>query len=180
MCNPSATDPFDVLATLGASATIVSSPTSSQPRRKSPATVTRFSSGRALRSESLACASRAATRCRWRRPSPVFAMTRFCRILVCSAAPSFGLLDAVFLRGGLQPGERGDAEILVESQNLLGAETRHGEHLEHTLRNLLPELLEGRMSAALVKLGDHVGDPLADAGDFGKPVFGDEPCRGTA
>ena len=90
------------------------------------------------------------------------------------SAESFGLLDAVVLGGGLQLRERGDAEILVETQHLLGAEAGHGEHLEHALGDLLPELFKARMSARLVKLGDDVGYRLADAGDLREPVFGDE------
>ena len=72
----------------GASATTEKSPTGSQPRRKSPATVTCFRSGRVFSSEAFACSSRAAARCRCNRPAPVLAMARFCRILVCREAPS--------------------------------------------------------------------------------------------
>ena len=89
-------------------------------------------------------------------------------------AETFGLLDTVVLGGGLQLGERGDTEILVKPQHLLGAEAGNGEHLEHALGYLLPELFEARMRARLVKLGDNVGDRLADAGDFLEPVFGDQ------
>lgn len=45
-CSPSVDGALGVLTTFGASATIARSATSSQPRRKSPAMVTRLSSGR--------------------------------------------------------------------------------------------------------------------------------------
>src|SRR3954453_773162 len=90
------------------------------------------------------------------------------------SAEALGLLDTVVPGGGLQLGERGDAEILVEPQHLLGAEAGNGEHLEYPLRNLLPEFFKARMSTRLVKLDDDVGDRLADARDFPEPVFGDE------
>jgi hypothetical protein len=91
-----------------------------------------------------------------------------------SGAESFGLFDAIVHGGCLQLRERGDAEIPVQTQHFLRAETGYGKQLEHTLGNLLPQLFEARMSAALVKLGYDVSDRLADAGDFHKPVFGDE------
>jgi hypothetical protein len=65
----------------------------------------------------------------------------------------------------------------VETQHFLRAETRHGQHLEHTLGNLFSQFFEARMSARLVQLGDDVGYRLADAGKFRKPIFGDEHMK---
>jgi hypothetical protein len=81
------------------------------------------------------------------------------------------LLDAIFLGGGFQFCQRRDAQILVEPEHFLRPEARHSQHLEHTRRDLLPKLLEARMGAGLVQLGDDVGDRLADAGDVLEPAF---------
>lgn len=90
---------------------------------------------------------------------------------------SFGLLDALVLRRRLQFGKGRDAEILVETQHLLGAETGHGEQLEHALRNVLAQFFKAGMRARLVQLGDDVGDRLTDARNLGKPFFGDEDMK---
>lgn len=60
-------------------------------------------------------------------------------------------------------------------------ETRHRQHLLHTHRNILAKLLEARMSAGMVELGENVGDGVADTGDFGKSALGDQCIeRGAA
>ena len=56
------------------------------------------------------------------------------------SAEAFGSFDAVVFGGGLQFRERVDAEMLVETQHFLGAETRQGKRLKHPLGNLLPRL----------------------------------------
>lgn len=51
----------------------------------------------------------------WRSLCPLLALVRFCRICVCSAAPSPLAFFAIVLGGGIQFGERGNAEVLVEA-----------------------------------------------------------------
>jgi hypothetical protein len=40
---------------------------------------------------------------------------------------TFDLAEAVFLCGGLQPGKRGDTELLIEPEYLVGAKSRDRE-----------------------------------------------------
>ena len=54
---------------------------------------------------------------------------------------------------------------------LVRPEARHRQHLENASRDLLPKLLEARMTAGPVQLGDDVGDGVSDARDLGEPIF---------
>jgi hypothetical protein len=121
-------------------------------RLKSPAMVTCLSSGRVFSSVFFACSSRAAARCRCSRPSPPFAIARFCRILVCSAAPR---PFAFLMRSSLAAASSSASDPMPRS--LWSRSTLSG-------RRPQPKLLETGMGAGLVQLGDDVGDGLADAG----------------
>ena len=96
------------------------------------------------------------------------------------SAEPLGLPDPVVLGGGLELGERGDAQILVEPQRLVRTEPGHAQDLQHADRNFLPEFLKARMRAIPVKLGDDVGNGVSDARDLGEPVLLRSGHRGDA
>jgi hypothetical protein len=98
-------------------------------------------------------------------------MARFCRIFVCSAAPSPLAFRIRSSFGSLELGERGDAQILVEPQRLVRTEPGYAQELQHADRDFLPEFLKARMRAIPVKLGDDVGNGVSDPGDLGQPVL---------
>lgn len=89
-------------------------------------------------------------------------------------AESLGLPYPILFRRRLEFGERGDAKVLVEPQYLLRTETWHSQHLEHACGDFLPELLEARMTAGPVQLGDDIGDGVADSRNFGETTFGNQ------
>ena len=94
------------------------------------------------------------------------------------SAEPLGLPDPVVLGGGLELGERGDAQILVEPQRLVRTEPGHAQELQHADRDFLPEFLKARMRAIPVKLGDDVGNGVSDPGDLGQPVLFDQVIEG--
>lgn len=156
--------------------------TSSQPRRKSPAIVTRLSSGRALRSESLACASRAPARCRWKLTLSALRDREVLQNLgLQGGAESLRLLDAVVLRGSFEFGKRCHAQVLVQTHRLVGAQTGYRQHLQNAGWDfLLPQLLEAWMRPGPMKLGDDIGNGFAYARHFGEAPSSIRTSRGRA
>jgi hypothetical protein len=101
---------------------------------------------------------------------PPLAIARFCRILVCRAAPSpFAFLCCCF-----QIRERGDTQILVKPQHFFGPQPGDGEHLKYPGWDLLAELLQTGVGTRTMQLGDDVGDGFANAGNFGEPFLLDQ------
>jgi hypothetical protein len=85
-----------------------------------------------------------------------------------------GRLYPILLRGDLELREAGDAELPVKLEHLVGTQPRKRQELQHAFRNILSHSLERRMRPRAVKLGDNVGNGLADTGNISQPILGDE------
>src|SRR3954466_5999989 len=81
-------------------------------------------------------------------------------------AKSFGLLDSIVPGGGLKLCQRGDSKILVSTQHLLRPQPGYREHLEYAGGDLLAQLLQARMGAGPIKLGNDVGLRISYARSF--------------
>lgn len=88
-------------------------------------------------------------------------------------AETLSLPDAVVPGGRLEFGERGNAEIPVEPERLVGTKARQGQHFKNARRDFFAQFFQTWMSACAVELGDGVGDRIADAGNFREPVLFD-------
>jgi hypothetical protein len=87
---------------------------------------------------------------------------------------AFDRADAVFPRRRFKTLNRGNTELLVQLQNLIGPKAGNGEQLKHALGHFLAQLLKARVRARLMQLRDDEGDGIADAGQFGECVGGDK------
>ena len=160
------------LASRGASATSARSTTSSLQRRKSPAAVIWVRPRPEFASSFAAAASSSAARWTWRAPVRALAdLDALEDLPLQGRAEALHLRQSVRAGGGLELGERADAELAIELHHLVRPQSRDGQHFEDAGRNFAADLLERRMGSCLVQLLDHVGDGLADPGDRAQAAF---------
>ena len=93
-----------------------------------------------------------------------------------SAKPLRGC-EATAARGVLEISGGGDPQLLVELAHPLSPQSGYAQHVEDARRELFAHRLQSWMMARLMELGDHAGDGIADARDFGEPAFSDQPLQ---
>ena len=74
--------------------------------------------------------------------------------------------EATFATGLFEIVERTDAELIVQAQHFVRPEARDGQKIQDPCRQLGAHLCEGGVGPGAVKIGNSLGNGIADARDL--------------